>query len=288
LITLTAPAKINLTLEVLGRRDDGYHEVLTVMQAISLADTLRFERADRLSFSSDSEEWSAEKSLVSKAALLLQRSAQIGIGAEIHVSKHIPFSAGLGGDSSDAAAVLTGLDRLWGLAHSKGALEALARELGSDVAFFIHRGTALASGRGEIVRPLNDIPRRWIVVVLPLGPPMQAKTAAMYSRLKTQHYTDGIITARLVGALESGAFDDGMLFNTFENVAFDMHAGLETTRAHLIKMGAKAVHLAGSGPAMYVMLQSRLEAEEMAGRIAGQGLRPFVAQTVAQCDGESI
>ena len=115
MITISAPAKINLTLEVLGKRPDGYHEVRSVIQTISLADSLSFEMSDRLEFRSESAEWEGEKSLVSQAFTLMKNMAGAGKGATISVSKRIPLLSGLGGDSSDAAVTLLGLNELWGL-----------------------------------------------------------------------------------------------------------------------------------------------------------------------------
>ena len=157
MITISAPAKINLTLEVLSQRADGYHEIRSVIQAISLCDRLSFEPADGLGFRSDSAEWVAEKSLVSKVAAWLKKESGTAKGTIISVKKRIPLLAGLGGDSSDAAATLRGLNQLWGLGLTLEQLIPLARQLGSDVAFFLYGGTALVEGRGEIVTPLPPL-----------------------------------------------------------------------------------------------------------------------------------
>ncbi len=146
--TLQAPAKLNLTLEVLAKRRDGFHEIRSVIQTINLCDSLRFQLSQNIEFNSDQSDWVSEESLVSKAASLLQEVTGCGKGATIEVSKRIPLLSGLGGDSSDAAATLCGLNKLWGLGLSQDKLLELATRLGSDVAFFLYGGTALVEGRG--------------------------------------------------------------------------------------------------------------------------------------------
>ncbi|HEX9975803.1 MAG TPA: 4-(cytidine 5'-diphospho)-2-C-methyl-D-erythritol kinase, partial [Dehalococcoidales bacterium] len=220
MIAISAPAKINLTLEVLGKRDDGYHEIRSVIQTISLCDNLTFEPANSLEFKSDSAEWAAEKSLVSRAAMLLQPTGSHSHGATIGVKKRIPLLSGLGGDSSDAAATLEGLNKLWKLGLSREDLLPLARQLGSDVAFFLYGGTALVEGRGEKITPLPPLPQRWVVLAIPDTPRLPEKTKRLYARLKINHYTDGQITEKFIKALKEGKeLKPSLLFNTFENVA---------------------------------------------------------------------
>jgi len=158
MLTVRAPAKINLTLEVLGRYQDGYHQICGVIQAISLGDELCFQSAEGIEFSSNSAEWVAERSLVHRAAGLIQSVTECSKGALVEVNKRIPLVSGLGGDSSDAAAVLRGLNWLWELNLSRDELLGLARQIGSDVAFFLHGGTALLEGKGELVTPLPPLP----------------------------------------------------------------------------------------------------------------------------------
>ncbi|MFH1776194.1 MAG: 4-(cytidine 5'-diphospho)-2-C-methyl-D-erythritol kinase, partial [Candidatus Omnitrophota bacterium] len=158
MLIIEAPAKLNLTLEVLGKRPDGYHEIRSVMQTVNLHDTLIFRHAGGVAVSSNSPEWKPEESLVSRAVSLVQSAIGCSRGAAIEVEKHIPLVAGLGGDSSDAAAALRGLNQLWELDLSQRKLLELAAQMGSDVPFFIDGGTALAEGRGEMLTPLPPLP----------------------------------------------------------------------------------------------------------------------------------
>lgn len=281
MITISAPAKINLTLEVLGQRADGYHEIRSVIQTISLCDSLSFELAGGLEFKSDSAEWVAGKSLVSKATDWLKKESGTVKGAIISVKKRIPLLAGLGGDSSDAAATLRGLNQLWGLTLTREQLVPLARQLGSDVAFFLYGGTALVEGRGEIVTPLPPLLHRWVVVAVPPVPRQPGKTRQLYESLKPGHYTDGQSTQKLVAEIRAGReFSTSLLFNTFENVALAHFSGLDVSRRHMVKMGATNVHLAGSGPALFTLLEDRAQAEDFCSRLKEPRLELYLAETL--------
>ncbi|GAI41543.1 unnamed protein product, partial [marine sediment metagenome] len=172
MLTVKAPAKVNLTLEVLGKRPDGYHEIRSVIQTINLCDSLRFRLNDKLQFGSDNPDFVVEESLVSRAAALLRQTTGCSKGARIEIGKRIPLASGLGGDSSDAAAILRGLNKLWRLGLSSAELLELAPRLGSDVAFFLYGGMALVEGRGERVTPLPPLPHRWVVLLMPPVPGM--------------------------------------------------------------------------------------------------------------------
>ena len=281
MLTVTAPAKLNLTFEVLGKRSDGFHEVRSVLQTIDLCDTLHFEAGKGISFQCDMERWSVGESLVNKAASLLQEAAGRSDGAAIKIQKCIPLMSGLGGDSSDAAAVLRGLNELWGLGLPQEKMLALAAQLGSDVFFFLHGGTALIEGRGEKVTLLPSPEKMWVVLVVPDVPLQAGKTARMYAALRPSHFTDGRITQNLVGALhKSSEFKPSLLFNTFENIAFD---DLNISRVyveHLNKLGAPHVHLAGSGPALFSIFQNKARAEDVYARCNKQGMKAYLAATL--------
>jgi 4-diphosphocytidyl-2-C-methyl-D-erythritol kinase len=278
---IKAPAKINLTLEVLGERDDGFHEIRSVIQTVDLYDTLRFSSSRQLRFSCDNTEFIIEESLVARAAAVLREASGSSGGATIEIKKRIPMVAGLGGDSSDAAAVLSGLNKLWKMGLSPAELGELAPGLGSDVAFFLCGGTALVEGRGEKVKALPAPPRRWVVLLVPPFSPMPGKTAKLYASLKPSHYTDGQITEKLVKALsDKRVFKPSMLFNTFENIAFKLFPELGLYRDHFIKLGADSVHLAGSGPTLFALLDDKFQADDLYARCQQQGLECYLAKTL--------
>jgi len=282
MLTVLAPAKLNLTLEVLSERPDGFHEIRSVIQTINLCDSLRFQLSQKVTFKSNMPDWTAEESLVSKATSLLQGTIGCSKGAIIEVGKRIPLVSGLGGDSSDAAATLRGLNRLWGLGLSREKLLELAAQLGSDVAFFLYGGTALVEGGGEVVTPLPPLPHMWVILVVPLVPKLPRKTEQLYAGLKATHYTDGQITKRLVEGLRaSRGFTPSLLFNTFENIAFTRFAGLSVYREHIVKIGATDVHLAGSGPTLFTLVKDKAKAEELYIRLQQQGLEAYLVETLA-------
>ena len=285
MLTVLAPAKLNLTLEVLAKRPDGFHEIRSVTQTISLCDSLHFQLGQNIKFECENPEWLSEKSLASKAVSLLQKATGCPKGATIEINKRIPLVSGLGGDSSDAAAVLRGLNTLWELGLSLPELVKLASQLGSDVAFFLYGGTALVRGRGEIVTPLPPFPHMWVVLMVPPVPRLPGKTGQLYASLKANHYTDGQITGRLLEMLREGRkFTPSLLFNTFENVAFTRLSKISTYRSHALKVGAPSVHLAGSGPTLYTLLKDRAQAEELYFRLRQQRMQPYLAETLASID----
>ena len=285
MLTVQAPAKLNLTLEVLAKHRDGFHEIRSVAQTINLCDTLRFRLSQSIEFKCNDPDWVPEESLVSEAASRLRQAAGCDKGATIEVSKRIPLVSGLGGDSSDAAAVLRGLNWLWELSLSQKELLGLAAQLGSDVAFFLYGGTALLEGRGEIVTPLPPLPHMWVVLAVPPVPRLPGKTKQLYDSLKTNHYTDGQITRRLVARLKAGGeFAPSLLFNTFENVAFTRFSGLSVSRGHMVKMGATDVHLAGSGPALFTLVKDKAQAEELCARLQKQRFVTYLTDTLAARD----
>ena len=280
MLTVATPAKLNLTLEVLSQRADGFHEIRSVIQTINLCDTLHFQLGEELTIKSDMPDWNAEESLVSRAASLLQKTTGCAKGATIEVDKRIPLVSGLGGDSSDAAATLHGLNRLWELGLSQEELLELAARLSSDVPFFLHGSTALAEGRGEVVTPLPPPPHRWVILVVPSVPRMPGKTAQLYASLKANHYTDGKITERLVEVLRGGGeFTPSLLFNTFENVAFAGFSELKVYRGHIIKLGADNVHLAGSGPTLFTLVKDKIKADDLYIRCQQQGMETYLVGT---------
>ena len=256
-LSIKAHAKINLTLEVLARRDDGYHEIITVIQTIGLHDRLHFEPSDSLTLECAMPDLETSDNLVMKAAKLLKERAGTKQGARIRLEKSIPVGAGLGGGSSDAAAALKGLCQLWSIDLALGDLMALAAHLGSDVPFFLQGGTALAQGRGERVRPLPPANIEWLVL---LRPPLEVpqKTATLYSMLSPSSFTKGLLCHKLAGRIRGGGdVPPQFLFNVFDEVACKAFPGLETYWTTFQSLGATEVHLAGSGPCLFALVPRR-------------------------------
>ena len=282
MLTVLAPAKINLTLEVLAKRPDGYHEIRSLIQSINLCDSLSFSLSDSIEFGCNNPDFVPEESLISRATALLQQATGCSKGATIELTKRIPLTSGLGGDSSDAAAILSGLNKLWELGLSLEELISLALKLGSDVPFFLYGGTALVEGRGEKITKLPPLPHWWVVLIIPDVPRLPEKTKRLYTSLKTNHHTDGQITKNFIKALrEGGKIKPSLLFNTFENVAFDQFPGLKVYKEHFTKLGAKNIHLAGSGPALFTLVEDRAEAKRLYENLQKQGVECYLVETLA-------
>jgi len=285
-IVVRAPAKINLTLEILGRRKDGYHEIASVMQTVDLCDTLTFApRADgqiRVECRDPALAENPAGNLVWRAARLLQQARQVDAGATIRLDKAIPTAAGLGGGSSDAAATLRGLDRLWALDLQAAELHNLAALLGSDVPFFLRGGTALAEGRGERITPLRPLTDGWFVLITPpLALP--DKTRTVYSLLRPYEYSDGTLTRRLVDLLAAGGtLTATLLYNGLEDAAFrafdtlDAGSTLHDALQSVIAAGGEFARVTGAGPSLFLYSPDRAAAATLAAAVTAAGLPAWV------------
>ena len=257
MLTLQAHAKVNLILEVLSSREDGYHEIVSILQTISLYDRVVLEPSSSLSLECNLPQLESPENLALKAAELLRKESGTSQGAVIRLEKSIPVDAGLGGGSSDGAAVLRGLNELWGLGLSTEELLPLAAQLGSDVPFFLHQGTALVQGRGERVRPLPTANVQWLVL---LKPPIDIsqKTATLYSMLSPANFTRGLLTHKLAGRIRGGGdVPPQFLFNVFDEVASQAFPGLKEYWETFESLGAREIHLAGSGPCLFALAPHR-------------------------------
>jgi len=288
-ITVEAPAKLNLFLQVGPRRPDGYHEVRTVMQALGLCDRLTLGWAEgEGSYRVEPEgmaaslPWSREN-LAFRAWELYRREAGLaGRGLHLELSKRIPLAGGLGGGSSDASAVLVGLEELTGGALGREALLRLAGELGSDVPFFLTGGTALAEDRGERVTPLDPAPPLWAVLANP-GAPLS--TAAVYSHfdaLSGAEAAGGLPREDLDGFLEALRSGDsrrvfGSLRNDLQAACLELlppaSALLEDFTRLLGRLpeegGCSRVMVSGSGPTLFALVAEEGEARRLEGELAG-------------------
>ncbi|HEY3083091.1 MAG TPA: 4-(cytidine 5'-diphospho)-2-C-methyl-D-erythritol kinase [Chloroflexota bacterium] len=258
-----APAKVNLVLEVLGRRADGYHELATLFQTVGLCDELRFWPDDELTLEVDDPALAGEGNLVLKAARRLRGGAGVTAGARIRLAKRIPAAAGLGGGSSDAAATLRGLRRLWRLDLDDAALAEIASGLGADVPFLLRGGTAFAVGVGERLEPLPDLTPTWVLLYTP---PYRVaeKTVRAYRALGPGDWSDGTAAAAAAAAVRSGRRPDlDRAPNAFERVADELFPGLAEHRARLSAAGAPWVRLSGAGPTLFTLTARRRTAEAM-------------------------
>ena len=278
MMTATAPAKLNLTLEVLKKRPDGFHEIRSVVQTISFNDKLKIGAAPRVEFKCNLPEWSASKSLVSKAVSLLQNATGSRQGALIEIEKRIPISSGLGGDSSDAAAVLRGLNLHWNLRLSLRDLISYASQLGSDVPLFLYGGTVLIEGKGEKIRPIHPMPHMTVILLIPSILRKENKTQQMYAQLSVRNYTPGSITEDFLNMLDGKASKPGIgLYNVFEEPAYRYFVGLKDYKQKFLEAGADNVHVAGSGPTLFSLTRDDVKAYDVHKKLLGMGLQAHLA-----------
>ncbi|MFC1806426.1 4-(cytidine 5'-diphospho)-2-C-methyl-D-erythritol kinase [Planctomycetota bacterium] len=253
-ILVRCPAKLNLFLEVVRRREDGYHELDTVMQAVDLVDELAIRPRDDAELRlvcSDPSLPTDERNLALRAALALREATGGSLGADLRLTKRIPQQAGLGGGSSDAAGALAGLNEAWGTGLDAEDLARLAAQVGSDVAFFLTGGTARCSGRGEVVEPLRSA-GEWVYVLV--CPEVSVATRAAYEKLRfplTPVGRNSTMTAcRLVEGDVEGL--GAALFNRLEGPAFEIHPALFDAKRRLEGTGLFAgVAMTGSGSALF-------------------------------------
>ncbi|GAB7387222.1 4-(cytidine 5'-diphospho)-2-C-methyl-D-erythritol kinase [Bacillaceae bacterium] len=277
-VSVKAPAKINLTLDVLGKRTDGYHEVEMVVTTIDLADrlelTLREDGRITLDCSA-SYVPTDERNHAYQAAKKMQEHFGVSAGVHIKLEKAIPVAAGLAGGSSDAAAVIKGLNRLWRLGLSTAEMAEIGAMIGSDVPFCIYGGTALARGRGEIVTPLPKIPPCWVVLA---KPPIGVSTAEVYRRLNLEAIEKHPNNERMIRAIQASDFAGicRELGNVLENVTFEMHPEVRRMKEQMIRLGGTGVLMSGSGPTVFALVQK----ESKVHRIYN-GLRGFCKDVYA-------
>ncbi len=260
-VRLIAPAKINLALEVLHKRPDGYHEIDTVMTTLDLADRVTIAQRpagaglEVVLSGPYAAGIDAEDDLAGRAARLLAEEAGRTPDLRIEIEKRIPSPAGLGGGSSDAAAVLRGLNALWSLDLEADALADIAARIGSDVAFFTVGGTARCTGRGDRVEVLRDMrPLRMLILVPPV-PAGEAKTARRYGALTPQDFTHGHVAQRLAHRIARNAPPPtNDLVNTFERVIERTQPELVAHYAAYSAVGAPRLHLCGAGPAVFMLV----------------------------------
>ncbi|SRR5579884_109826 len=266
-VRVAAPAKINLILRVLDRRPDGYHNLWSVMQTVALEDELRLRvrhdtagvalRCDDATLPTD------HRNLVYRAAALAVERAGLNVGLEIKLMKRIPYGAGLGGGSSDAAATILGLNRLLGLGWTVAHMAELGQQVGSDVPFFFFAPSALVTGRGEAVKSLRVAGERWVVLVAP-GFPIETRWA--YQRLSAARFGAPSLSGALqaLEAREAVTWEDllPLAENDFEEAVFPEYGVLRTIKTRLLSEGAEAALLSGSGSTVFGVFRDETTARQ--------------------------
>jgi 4-diphosphocytidyl-2-C-methyl-D-erythritol kinase len=275
--TLKAPAKINWFLRVTGKRRDGYHDIQSLMQRVSLHDSLAFEPSEAIEIVTDTAIPLGEN-LVYRAAVMLKEASGTRGGARITLRKAIPMAAGLAGGSTDAASALMGLNRLWSLGLPARELSAVASALGSDVPFFLSAPAALVEGRGEIVTPLR-LTRPFTLLLA--KPPIRVSTRWAYSEVKelTKKFNN---IKLLFQAFEAGDIQSvkPLLHNDLEGPVLERHPSVGELKDRMLQEGALLASMSGSGPTVFGVFASRETAERAARAISAGWSR--VVQTLTE------
>ncbi|MCG0275051.1 MAG: 4-(cytidine 5'-diphospho)-2-C-methyl-D-erythritol kinase [Thermosediminibacteraceae bacterium] len=274
-----AKAKINLTLDVLYKRPDGYHEVEMIMQSISLKDHISISllpKKDIKIVNSCRALPDGEDNIAFKAAKLMLDEFDLDAGVEIKIHKEIPIAAGLAGGSADAAAVLEGLNELFRLGLSKEDLMVLGERLGADVPFCVMGGTALARGKGEKLTPLPPVPSASLVLV---KPPFSVSTKEVYNRLNINSIKKRPKTEAVIRSIEKGDVEgiSQGLCNVLEEVTFAKYPELKNIKKLLLKQGALGSLMSGSGPTVYGIFETKKDAEKAAACLPLSGCRIFIS-----------
>jgi 4-diphosphocytidyl-2-C-methyl-D-erythritol kinase len=266
-----------LGLEVLGRRDDGFHEIRGVFARLELHDTLVLRPASELGVRWPPGMLMPADDLIRKAATLLREATGTHLGARITLKKAIPMAGGLGGGSSDAAATLFALNDLWQTGLGRDELAELGARLGSDVPAFFAATPALVSGRGEIVEPIDAHPDLWVVLAVPEWD-VSAKTATVYGALTPDQFTDGRRIDSVVQAIRAGSLADADLANTFEQVIDVVFPSWSDTRATLESASRARFWLTGAGPCLYALLPSEVAAHRALEAIDPTGIPVLISR----------
>lgn len=268
-IELLSPAKVNLRLEVLRRREDGYHEIRTILQRIGLYDrvSISLKGEEGISVITDSPHLPVdEENLAYRAASILLEEAEARVGIEVHIQKEIPISSGLGGGSSNAASTLMGLNRILKINFSKGRLMEIGARIGADIPFFIFERTAVATGIGEKLEPLEIRASIWLVLV---NPGWEVSTRWAYEGLNFK------LTKRPIHIKLPPFFKDigqvaRILHNDLESVTIAAFPEIDAIKAELVSHGAVGSLMTGSGPTVFGLFPHNKEAERAYRKLKGK------------------
>lgn len=304
-LSIKTPAKVNLFLQINGKRGDGYHDIFTVMQMVELWDELIIEHSDTVKvICSNNDDLSGEENLIYKAAMKLKEYSGVKSGAKIMLNKVIPVGAGLGGGSSDAAAALYGLNKLWGTGFPIEKLSSIGSELGSDVPFFLNWPTAIGCGRGDELIPLSYTEELWFLLV---NPGIHISTAWAYNQFSLYHSAnilpdsafDNLWIGPFSGArfeltndgerikipLPEGIKKDGdkiwlSPFNDFEEVMTKKHPVIENIKEKMVAGGAMCSLMSGSGSTVFGIFRDKSSAERMFMLLQDNGWNSWVVKSL--------
>ena len=287
-ILMRSYAKVNITLDTLRKREDGYHDVRMIMQSVSLYDKITIKKANEIKIATNLRFLPTnEKNIAYKAAALFMKNYSGCRGAEIYISKRIPVSAGLAGGSGNAAAVLVGLNKLYDCPFSEEELLEMGGSLGSDVPFCITGGTQLSEGRGEILTPLATLPEDTVILIA--KPPVHVSTAEVYGKLNANKLAEHPDTSGCISAIENGDINGVAvrMFNVLETVTAPEHPAIGELKLKMIRLGALGSVMSGSGPSVIGIFKNKTDAINAKKEIS-ESLRDVFVTTAVSCGTEEF
>jgi 4-diphosphocytidyl-2-C-methyl-D-erythritol kinase len=288
--TLPSFAKINWFLRILGKRDDGFHELCTVFQTVSLHDRLTFSESDQIILTCDDENIPTDdKNLIVKAAKILRGKHGIKKGAKIHLEKRIPAPGGLGGGSSNAAVALLGLSKLWRIESDFDELPEIGKRLGSDVPFFFHGGTAFGAGRGTEVFELDDLEENYILIATP---DIAVSTAEAFARINAAHLTNKASKSILqICRNEAQALNlrQAELVNDFEKTVFENEFEIRRVKEKLLACGSVRALMSGSGASVFGVFETEQKLKIASDELKSeQSWRVFSVRTISRREYQAL
>jgi 4-diphosphocytidyl-2-C-methyl-D-erythritol kinase len=271
-ISLKTPAKINLFLEVKDKRSDGYHNIYSIMQTVSLFDEIKIETLQEKDVieieCSDKNIPTDERNIVYKVAKAIKEEFNIKSGVKIYIDKQIPVSAGLGGGSSDGAAIIKGLSDIWNIEDSKQQLKQIASKIGADITFFLKGGTAFCEGIGDIITPMKSMGKKNIILV---NPGFSVSTAQVYQRIKFPlTNTRGIHKIATLFDDSSLYDDEDFYFNRLEEFVFPYHPEILKIKNTLKDLQCISL-MSGSGATVFGIAKSEFHSEKVCKEISKYG-----------------
>lgn len=280
MLKVKAYAKVNLTLEVIGKRDDGYHNIRSVMQTVDIYDELHVSKSKTLSLNCNVKSIENQDNLVLIAAKLLRAESNQDLGAEIILKKGIPLASGLGGGSSDAAAALKALNQLWQLGLDNERLTTISASVGSDVPFFLNGGLAIVGGRGEHVEHIETLVNGHFVFLIP-ELDITNKTAWIYSHITPNLFTNGNRSKNLFSSVSFDSnVDTSLLGNVFQSITPNLIPTIREYQKDILAVGGPNALLSGTGPSVYSFIQEHEVALNVKTKLEELGHSPILAHAI--------
>jgi len=258
MFNINSYAKINLSLEILGKFSDGYHQIKSIMQTINICDSIEFLPSNEIKINIYGHDIPLENNLVYKAIVDLKKIYSIKQGIDIRINKNIPIASGFGGGSSNAANTILALNKIWGLNLTIEEMVGIAMKIGSDVPYFLYQGTALVEGMGEIVTPLDDVILPEILIITPNKKIIDNKTKKMFNYLTNKNHSTGYITDNIIEKINTKSIVSNIdIYNVFHDISFESYSFMKVLFSNLNRIGITDINICGAGPSVFTLIDNK-------------------------------